>query len=114
LSTGELHEVVARRKVADARYLEASIPATHALPFELAPRARLVPVNELPRTGSASAYAVLGSCKTAADACIWLMDHDVEPDRICWIRPRDAWFYDRRHFSLSSRSVRSWRDLARC
>ncbi len=21
-----------------------------------------------------------------------------EPDRIRWIRPRDAWFYDRRHF----------------
>jgi hypothetical protein len=41
---------------------------------------------------------VLGSGKTAADACIWLLDNDVEPDRICWIRPRDAWFYDRRHF----------------
>ena len=22
----------------------------------------------------------------------------MEPDRIRWIRPRDAWFYDRRHF----------------
>ncbi len=98
LSTGELHDVVVRRKVVDARYLEASIPATHALPFEVASGARLVPVNELPSTGSASSYAVLGSGKTAADACIWLMDNDVEPDRICWIRPRDAWFYDRSHF----------------
>ena len=98
LSTGELHDVVVRRKVVDARYLEASIPATHALPFEVAPGARLVPVNELPSSGSASSYAVLGSGKTAADACIWLMDHDVEPDRICWVRPRDAWFYDRIHF----------------
>jgi hypothetical protein len=26
------------------------------------------------------------------------LDNGVEPDRICWIRPRDAWFYDRRHF----------------
>jgi hypothetical protein len=41
---------------------------------------------------------VLGAGKTAADACIWLLDNDVEPDRIRWIRPRDAWFYDRRHF----------------
>ena len=49
-------------------------------------------------SGSASSYAVLGSGKTAADACIWLLDNDVEPDRICWIRPRDAWFYDRSHF----------------
>lgn len=50
------------------------------------------------RTGSAPSYAVLGAGKTVADACIWLLDNDVEPDRIRWIRPRDAWFYDRRHF----------------
>jgi hypothetical protein len=41
---------------------------------------------------------VLGSGKTAADACIWLLDNGVEADRIRWIRPRDAWFHDRRHF----------------
>ncbi len=99
LTTGELHDVVVRRKVVDARYLEASIPATHALPFDVAPGARVVPVNDLPvAAGSASTYAVLGSGKTAADACTWLLDNDVEPDRICWIRPRDAWFYDRSHF----------------
>jgi putative NAD(P)-binding protein len=99
LSTGELHDVVVRRKVVDARYLETSIPATHARPFDVAPGARVIPVNDLPETaGSASSYAVLGAGKTAADACIWLLDNDVEPDRIRWIRPRDAWFYDRRHF----------------
>jgi hypothetical protein len=99
LSSGDLHDVVVRRKVVDARYLEASIPATHARPFEVAPGARVVPVNDLPvAAGSAACYAVLGSGKTAADACTWLLDNDVEPDRICWIRPRDAWFYDRSHF----------------
>jgi hypothetical protein len=99
LSTGELHDVVVRRKVVDARYLEASIPATHATPFEVAPSARVVPVNDLPAaTRSTSSYAVLGSGKTAADACTWLLDNGVEPDRIRWIRPRDAWFYDRSHF----------------
>jgi len=99
LSTGELHDVVVRRKVVDAHYLEASIPATHARPFEVAPGARVIPVNDLPQTaGAASSYAVLGAGKTAADACCWLLDNDVEPDRIRWIRPREAWFYDRRHF----------------
>jgi hypothetical protein len=98
LSTGELHDLAVRRKVVDARYLEASIPATHAAPFEVAPDARLVPINELPAAArSDSAYAVLGSGKTAADACTWLLENDVAPDRIRWIRPRDAWFYDRRH-----------------
>lgn len=99
LRTGELHDVAVRHKVVDARYLEASIPATHAAPFQIAPGVRLVPVNDLPAAAqSGCSYAVLGSGKTAADACIWLLDNDVQPDRIRWIRPRDAWFYDRSHF----------------
>jgi hypothetical protein len=99
LSTGEVHDIGVRRKVVDARYLEASIPATHVPPFEVAPSARVVPVNDLPEiTRPGALYAVLGSGKTAVDACVWLLDNGVEPDRIRWIRPRDAWFHDRRHF----------------
>ncbi len=98
LSTGALHDVLVRRKVVDARYLEGSIPATHTPPFEVAADARLVPINDLPAAAKSDcSYAVLGSGKTAADACSWLLENDVEPDRIRWIRPRDAWFYDRRH-----------------
>ncbi len=99
LSTGELLDVVVRRKVVDARYLEASIPATHAVPFDVGASARVVPVNGLPAAAqSASSFVVLGSGKTATDACLWLLASGVEPDRIRWVRPRDAWFYDRAHF----------------
>ena len=64
LSTGELHDVVVRRKIVDARYLETSIPATHARPFDVAPGVRVIPVNDLPETaGSAPSYAVLGAGK---------------------------------------------------
>jgi hypothetical protein len=41
---------------------------------------------------------VLGSGKTAVDASTWLLDNDVAPDRIRWVRPRDHWFHHRRHF----------------
>jgi hypothetical protein len=99
LATGALHEVAVRRKVVDARYLEASVPATHTPSFATSPAARVVPVNGLPAAaGSAESYAVLGSGKTAVDACTWLLDHGVAPDRIRWIRPRDAWFLDRAAF----------------
>jgi NAD(P)-binding Rossmann-like domain len=99
LATGEVQDIRVRRKVVDARYLEASIPATHVPPFEVAPSARLVPVNDLPEMLRPRAlYSVIGSGKTAVDACVWLLDNGVEPDRIRWIRPRDAWFHDRRHF----------------
>ena len=35
--------------------------------------------------------------KTSADACLWLLDNGVTPDRIRWVRPRDMWFNDRAH-----------------
>ncbi len=99
LSTGALLDVEVRRKLVDARYQEASIPATHEPSFEVAPDARVVPVNDLPAAaGSETRYTVLGSGKTAVDACTWLLESDVAPDRIRWVRPRDHWFHHRRHF----------------
>jgi NAD(P)-binding Rossmann-like domain len=99
LTTGEFHDITVRRRVVDARYLEASIPATHGVPFDVAPSARVLPVNDLPAAAEpAGSFAVLGSGKTAADACVWLLDNGVEPDRIRWVRPRDAWFHDRAQF----------------
>ena len=29
---------------------------------------------------------------------MWLLGNGTDPDRIRWVRPREAWFYDRRHF----------------
>jgi NAD(P)-binding Rossmann-like domain len=94
--TGEPTAVRVRRRVVDARYLETSIPATHTPSFGAEPGVRLVPVNDLVRlTGPASGYTVIGSGKTAMDACIWLLDSGVPPEVIRWIRPRDAWLLDR-------------------
>ena len=97
--TGVLHDVAVRRKVVDAHYLEASVPATHTAPFDVATGARVVAINDLPAAArSAFSYTVLGSGKTAVDACTWLLDNDVKPERIRWIRPRDAWFHHRADF----------------
>ncbi len=37
----------------------------------------------------------MGSGKTATDACVWLLGRGVDPDRICWVRPRDPWMLNR-------------------
>jgi hypothetical protein len=99
LADGTVRDIAVRRRVVDARYLEASVPATHTPSFSVAPTVRFVPVGHLPQAaGSAMSYTVLGSGKTAVDACTWLLDNDVAPDRIRWIRPREAWFLDRAAF----------------
>lgn len=40
-------------------------------------------------------YVIIGAGKTAMDSVLWLLEHGVDPDRIRWIRPRDAWMIDR-------------------
>ncbi len=99
LGADAVREIGVRRRVVDARYLEGSVPATHEPPFEVAAGASLVAINDLPDAAeSASAFTVLGSGKTAVDACWWLLERGVEPDRVRWVRPREAWFHDRADF----------------
>ena len=99
LRTGAVHRVSVRRKLVDARYLEASVPATHTPTFGVADAARVIAINDLSAGADAiTSYTVLGSGKTAVDACMWLLDNDVSPERMRWIRPREAWFHDRAHF----------------
>lgn len=93
--SGERTEMPGAR-VVDARYLAPSIPAEKPPPFGFTEDARVLPVNELARLEAApSQYVVVGSGKTATDACIWLLSRGVDPDSICWVRPRDPWMFNR-------------------
>jgi NAD(P)-binding Rossmann-like domain len=97
--TGETTTVTVRRRVVDARFLEPSIPATHVAPFEVAPEARLITVNDLVElSSSGGGFTILGGGKTAIDACLWLLDSGVPAETIRWIRPRDPWLLDRTYY----------------
>lgn len=93
--TGERLEVPERCRIVDARYLSPDIPAETAPKFAV-DGAHVVPVNDVVRDEhDPSQYVVVGSGKTATDACIWLLTHNVDPDAICWVRPRDPWMLNR-------------------
>ena len=94
--TGKTTPVRVRRKVVDGTYLEVSVPATHTPSFTVDTDTRFIPVGELVNVSDApGGYTVLGAGKTAMDACNWLLGNGVDPDRIRWIKPRDAWLMDR-------------------
>jgi hypothetical protein len=94
--TGETTTVRVRQKVVDATYLETSVPATHTPAFSIGEGVKLIPVGELAHvTEPPSGFTVLGAGKTAMDACSFLLDNDVDPDKIRWVRPRDAWLMNR-------------------
>ena len=85
-----------RCRIVDARYLSPDIPAELPPKFGVADDARVIPVNDLVHQDLApSQYVVVGSGKTATDACVWLLGRGVDPDAICWVRPRDPWMLNR-------------------
>ena len=96
LLSGKRYEVSGSCRVVDASYLSPDIPARTAPPFGIADDARVIPVNDLVRvTDAHSQFVIVGSGKTATDACVWLLGNGVEPDSICWVRPRDPWMLNR-------------------
>ncbi len=94
--SGRRFDVPSRCRIVDARYLAPDIPADTPPPFDVADGAHVIPVNDLVRlTEAPSQYVIVGSGKTATDACIWLLASGVDPEAICWIRPRDPWMFNR-------------------
>ena len=94
--SGERFEVPQSCRIVNAHHLSPTIPAEVAAPFAVADGVRVLPVNDLARLEEApSQYVVVGSGKTATDACVWLLGRGVDPDAICWVRPRDPWMLDR-------------------
>jgi hypothetical protein len=94
--SGERYQAGPDCRIVDARYLAPEIPATTPPPFTVADGVRALPVNELPMLETApKEFVIVGSGKTATDACVWLLEGGVDPDSICWVRSREPWMFDR-------------------
>ena len=90
-------KVHVRRKVVDTTYTEGAIPATSAPPFEVADGVRCVPAGEIARIKERpERFVIIGAGKTAVDACVWLLEQGVPASVIQWIKPREAWWLNRR------------------
>ncbi|KQV73829.1 hypothetical protein ASC61_01725 [Aeromicrobium sp. Root344] len=93
---GEEVEIIVRRKVVDATYIEPTIPSTHEPAFDIDPGAVVIPPNDLVKLRTSPAgFTVLGAGKTAMDTCTWLLENGVDQDSITWIRSRDVWSINR-------------------
>lgn len=103
--TGRVTTVQVRRRVVDATYLEAAVPARHRPAFTVDPGVRLIDPGGLTRTDPRGAgVTVFGAGKTAMDTVVWLLEAGMPPETIQWIRPRDPWVLDRR-WSQSGRGL---------
>ncbi|MEW2299698.1 FAD-dependent oxidoreductase [Streptomyces sp. NPDC006655] len=96
LVNGTPTQIVVRKRVVDASYMSITVPAMRQLSYAVEDGVPIVPVNQLVNLGGrAERFTVIGAGKTGLDACLWLLQHGVDPDRITWITPRDAWMLNR-------------------
>lgn len=94
---GEQRQARIARRLVDAAYVAGEIPAVGPPPFAVGDGARCVSPGALTRLDEApERYVVIGAGKTALDTCVWLLERDVPPDVITWIKSREAWWLNRR------------------
>jgi NAD(P)-binding Rossmann-like domain len=95
--TGASWHARVHRKVVDSTYIEGAFPATSPPPFAMAEGIRCVTPGDLARLEQpADRFVIIGGGKTALDTCVWLLERGVPATAIRWIRPRDAWWMNRR------------------
>ena len=96
--TGASYKVKVNNKTVDATYLKTTVPSNHTPNFSIAPEAQFMAINDLPKiTNPPAGFVIVGGGKTGIDACLWLLEHKVDPDKITWIMSRDAWLIDRQN-----------------
>lgn len=98
LISDQSFKVNVRNKVIDGTYFKTSVPSTHTPNFKISSEVDFAPLNDLPQLSCPrDAYVVVGGGKTGIDACLWLLDNQIDPDKISWVMPRDAWWIDRKN-----------------
>ena len=96
LVSGRTTDVVVRRRVVDATYMNVTVPSTTTPRYAVAAGVRVIPPNDLVSLAARPEHVtVVGSGKTGIDAVLWLLQHGVDPADLTWVVPRDAWLFDR-------------------
>jgi len=95
--SGDSHQV-SYKKIVDATYLNTTVPSTHTPNFSIEEEVTFMPLNDLPSIQTPpTGFVIIGGGKTGIDACLWLLDNGIHPDKITWIVSRDAWLLDRQN-----------------
>jgi hypothetical protein len=106
-------QVRVNKKLVDATYLEGTVPATSPPPFEVESGVRVAHAGEIASVSDRpERYALVGGGKTALDACVWLLEHGVPSAAITWIKPREAWWMNRKFQQPFQLSLDYFRGIA--
>jgi len=99
LDENNTYNVKLNANLVDASCTTTHVPATKKPNYGVSDNVNLVPINGLANISSPLPhYLVIGGGKTGIDAVLYLLDHGMNPDKISWVIPNDAWFFERDAF----------------
>ena len=105
--SGEIFEVTVKKKIVDATHMKTKVPSTHTPNFSVAPDVDFIPINSLTNLRTTpGGYVIIGGGKTGIDACLWLLEHQVDPKNITWVISRDSWFTNRKNTQPTFESLK--------
>ncbi|OPE49820.1 hypothetical protein BST27_07755 [Mycobacterium intermedium] len=106
---GTEYDVTVNKRIVDATYLRAVVPSMRPAPFAVAAGIDCVAPNDLPKFPARDRYVIVGAGKTGMDVCLWLLRHDIDPDKLTWIMPRDSWLIDRATLQPGPKFIKRFR-----
>ena len=97
------YEVKVKKKTVNATCLTTDVPATRPPQYGVADGVNLVPINGLADIKEPwQRYLVIGAGKTGLDALIFLLDQNVDPDKISWVVSNDCWYINRSYLDAGN------------
>ena len=89
------------RKTVDGTRMAANVPSMRPPTYGVSKEVNLISINGLANLKSPfKKYVVVGAGKTGLDALLYLINKNVNPDRITWIVPNDCWYLNRDVFKM--------------
>ena len=88
------------QKIVDATRMLTNVPATKPPEYHVSDGVNHVPINALADIKKPwKRYVIIGAGKTGLDAMLHLIENNVDPKKIVWVAPNDAWYWNRDLFS---------------
>ena len=100
----KLFKVNVLKKTVDATLMLTDVPSTKTPEYGISEEVNLIPLNKLADIKTPyKRYVVIGAGKTGLDALMFLLDNNVNPEKIVWVVSNDCWYFSRDLFGLNGK-----------
>ena len=79
-----------------------NVPGMRPPPYKVEEGVNQIPVNGLANIQAWKTYVIIGSGKTGLDAICYLLDMNVNPDKIVWIVTNEMWCLNRKVYNMEN------------